>query len=52
MDRAELERILRNGSRPPEVEEAIQRLQAERWPLYYLLWHPLIPPFSISLACS
>jgi hypothetical protein len=40
MDRIELERILSNGSRPPEVEEAVERLKAERWPLYMCLVAP------------
>jgi hypothetical protein len=40
LDRAELERILSNGSRSPEVEVAIERLQAERWPLYMRLVAP------------
>ncbi len=44
MDRAELEHILSNGNNyQPEVEEAIERLQAERWPLYMRL---LAPYFS------
>ena len=40
MDRTELERILQNDSRPPEVEEAIERLHRERWPLYMRLKAP------------
>jgi hypothetical protein len=44
MDRAELERILRNGSRPPELEEAVERLRAERWPLYMRLGAPYFSP--------
>jgi sirohydrochlorin ferrochelatase len=40
MDRVGLEHILSRGSRPPEVEEAIERLQAERWSLYMRLVAP------------
>jgi hypothetical protein len=36
----ELESFLKNGSRPPEVEEAIARLKAERWTLYMRLVAP------------
>ena len=32
-DRAKLERHLRDQDRPPEVEEAVERLFAERWNL-------------------
>jgi hypothetical protein len=39
MDRAELEQILSNGSRPHSeaIEEAIERLHRERWSLYMRL---------------
>jgi hypothetical protein len=40
VDRVELEHVLQNGSRPPEVEEAIERLHRERWPLYMRLVAP------------
>ena len=41
MDHAELERILSNGNNhPPEVEEAVERLHRERWPLYMRLVAP------------
>jgi hypothetical protein len=40
MDRQELERILSNGSLTPEVQEGIERLQRERWPLYMRLVAP------------
>jgi hypothetical protein len=36
----ELESFLKNGSRPPEVEEAIASLKAERWTLYMRLVAP------------
>ena len=40
MDRAELEYCLSNSRRPPEVEEAIERLHRERWTLYMRLVAP------------